>query len=427
VESSPGRRLGLLCQHFYPEMKSTGLHMTELAQSLARRGWRIRVYCATPTGPIADDGRECESRGIYEGLEVVRIRPLGRHEGGILARLVFGVSYVVATAWNLVRDRRELAGLVVTTNPPFTGLAALMMRRLLVMRYVQIVYDVFPDSLVRLGTIGERSLIARIWRRVTRAIFHGAALVIAIGRDMAEIIRPLMGPGTELIIIPNWSDEAKVWPVPRAQNGFVRANGLAGKVVVQYAGNMGRNHNVECLIEAAKLCADNRGIVFQFVGGGVKRSMLEKAAHAAHLTNVQFLPLQPASNLAAVLSAAHLGVVVLGEEFTGLSVPSKTYGILASAVPVLAILNEHSEIGRIVSEHQCGVVLPRADGGQVARLVRQLVSDPARFAGMGDSGRRAFLKHYTLSRAADRYGAALEGVFGAAARARDVTVARRAS
>ena len=34
------KKLVLLCQHFYPEMVSTGMHMTELATRLAELGWQ---------------------------------------------------------------------------------------------------------------------------------------------------------------------------------------------------------------------------------------------------------------------------------------------------------------------------------------------------------------------------------------------------
>jgi len=42
---------------------------------------------------------------------------------------------------------------------------------------------------------------------------------------------------------------------------------------------------------------------------------------------------------------------IVGKAFAGFSAPSKAYGIMASGVPILAILNERSEIGRTVSEH----------------------------------------------------------------------------
>jgi hypothetical protein len=44
----PEKRLALLCQHFYPEMISTGIFITQLATGLARLGWAVRVYCGQP-------------------------------------------------------------------------------------------------------------------------------------------------------------------------------------------------------------------------------------------------------------------------------------------------------------------------------------------------------------------------------------------
>jgi colanic acid biosynthesis glycosyl transferase WcaI len=404
------RRLGLLCQHFYPEMKSTGPLMTELVTSLAERSWRLRVYCARPTGPISEAG--ARDWPGHPGVEIVRVPALGRHEGNLLARLLFALTYVSATAVKVMRDRRELAGLIVTTNPPFVGLVGLLMKRFAGFSYVQIVHDLFPDSMVEMGLISARSPATAIWRKITSAGFRGSALVIAIGRDMTEIIQSILGSqATKVVTIANWSDESKVWPVPRAENQFIRAYGLAEKLVVQYSGNLGRNHNIECLIDAAKLLSDDPRVVFQFIGGGAKRALIEQKARAAGLANVQFLPLQPVANLAAVLSAAHLGVVALGRPFTGLSVPSKAYGIMASGVPMLALVDERSEIGRTVIENRCGLVVPDADGAKVASIVRDLARQPRRYAELGANGRRAFLSHYTLSKAVDCYAAALDQAF----------------
>jgi glycosyltransferase involved in cell wall biosynthesis len=413
------RRLGLLCQHFYPEMKSTGPLMTELVTSLAERGWRLRVYCSRPTGPISAEAGACDRPGHPE-VEIVRVPALGRHEGNLLARLLFALTYLSAAAVKVMRDRRELAGLIVTTNPPFVGLVGLLMKRFAGLSYVQIVHDLFPDSMVGMGLISAQSPLTAIWRKITSASFRGSALVIAIGRDMAEIIQSILGSHTtQVVTIANWSDESKVWPVPRAQNQFIRACGLADKLVVQYSGNLGRNHNIECLIDAAKLLSDDPRVVFQFIGGGAKRALMEQKARAAGLVNVQFLPLQPVANLAAVLSAAHLGVVALGQPFTGLSVPSKAYGIMASGAPILALVDERSEIGRTVIESHCGLVVPNADGPKIACAIRDLARQPWRYAEMGANGRQAFLGHYTLPQAADRYAAALDQVFRKGAEGRD--------
>ena len=56
------RRLVLLCEHFYPEMISTGMHMTELATRLAELGWRITVYTAKPSWGTDGTRPRCPGR-----------------------------------------------------------------------------------------------------------------------------------------------------------------------------------------------------------------------------------------------------------------------------------------------------------------------------------------------------------------------------
>lgn len=409
-------RLGLLCQHFFPEMISTGLHMTELVSVLSHQGWRLKVYCAQPA-LVADDGGAAPSGTCdYEGASVCRVAARGVHRGGLVGRLMFAVSYTVGVAWRVFRDRKKLAGLIASTNPPFIGLVALVMRWLCGKPYSVIVYDVYPDIAVRLGMVRAESWIAKAWNLASKTILAKASLVVVIGSDMAAIVGSKLGERqVPTVVIPNWSNEAKVGLVASSENAFVRENGLQGRVIVQYAGTMGRTHNLEALIEAAKILRDNQTVVFQFVGDGAKRPLLEEMVRRERLTNVRFLPYQPVSELAAMLSAADLAVVALEHSFTGLSVPSKTYGIMACGVPILGILDPSSEIGRTIIEHRCGVVLGQADGRRIADVVQDLLAEPERFREMGRNGRRAFLEHYTLAKAGQRYDVALRSAFGDAA------------
>jgi len=72
------KRLALICQHFHPEMLSTGIFMTQIATGLSNRGWAIRVYCRQPVYRDAvqdqDDVPKCEE---YEGVEIIRIPSWG--------------------------------------------------------------------------------------------------------------------------------------------------------------------------------------------------------------------------------------------------------------------------------------------------------------------------------------------------------------
>jgi len=404
----PSKPILLLCQHFYPEMISTGMHMTELAGALTRLGSKLTVCCAQPSLLIESANPRVASRMDYQGITIVRVPSSGSHAGGLLGRLLFALTYSVSTAWFVLRNHRKFGGMLVTTNPPFLGLVGWLANKLFSTRYVVIVYDVYPDIVVRLGRLGASSWIARVWEWTNSLVLNAAFANVVIGRDMMDIVARKAAARNrgKFVLIPNWSDDEIVAPVPREENGF-RKEYCAGEVfVVQYSGRMASTHNLEPLVEAAGLLVD-RHVLFQFIGDGAKKQALAKMAAEKQLKNVQFLPYQPMERLGEVLSAADLAVVCLEKTFTGLSVPSKAYGIMAGGTPILGFLDEEGEIGRTISENDCGVVLPDPTGEQVARTIEDLLRDPERLRRMGRNGYEAFKANYTLKRSAEKYGKVL--------------------
>ena len=114
------------------------------------------------------------------------------------------------------------------------------------------------------------------------------------------------------------------------------------------------------------------------------------------LRSVHILPYQDMSRPGEVLSAGDLAVVCLGIQFTGMSVPSKTYGIMASEKAILALLGTESEIGRTIVQHDCAVALEDPSGNQVAQTIRALLRGPTKLRRWGENSYQAFRQHYTL-------------------------------
>jgi glycosyltransferase involved in cell wall biosynthesis len=401
--------LVLLCQHFYPEMVSTGMHLTELSARLAELGWQLTVYCAKPSWGMNKPERDSISKEIFfQGIRILRVPTFGEQQGNLFSRGLFGITFLLSVCWALWHERAGYPGVVVTTNPPFLGLAGWLYARLFGRPYLLIVYDIYPDIAVKLGVLSPRSWLAKAWDRCTRLILDKAAVVVVIGRDMADIVKSKMPARLHerIVLIPNWSDERHIKPIPRDTNRFRRDHQLDGAFVVQYSGRMGRTHNLEPLIEAARLMTGER-VVFQFVGEGAKKAKLQALAAAYGLNNVQFLPYQPMEHLAEMLSGADLAVVCLESIFTGLSVPSKTYGVIASGTPILGFLDPESEIGQMIAEAGCGLVMRDPTGDQIAAAIRQLMLDSANLNAMGSAGRSIFLEKYTLAHAALAYDRAL--------------------
>ena len=129
------------------------------------------------------------------------------------------------------------------------------------------------------------------------------------------------------------------------------------------------------------------------------------------LKNIQVLPYQPINRLNEVLSAADLAVVCLDHLYTGLSVPSKAYSIMASATPILGFVDRESEIGRTILENECGIVLAKPSAEQVVETIRRWLIDRSPLQEMGQNGYHAFKRNYTLAIAAQRYSKLLTRCF----------------
>ena len=405
------KKIALLCQHFYPEMVSTGMHMTELATRLAELGWRITVLTSKPSwgtddpyaGPVPADM-------VYQNVRILRVATLGSQRGGMVSKAVSAVSFMPSAAWALWRRRADYHSLVITTNPPFVGVLGLLVSRVFRRPYLVIVYDVFPEFAISLGVVSAGSRLAKLWSHTTRLILNGAAATVVIGRDMRKLIEGRMPAHLHhrIVMIPNWSDERRVRPVPAAANGFRQEHVGDERFVVQYAGRLGDKHNLEPLLDAARLLSD-ANVLFQFVGEGAKKPKLEALVAEYGLENVQFLPYQPMHRLAEMLSAADLSVVCLELGHTGISVPSKAYGVLASGTPIVGILDPEGEIGQMIKETGCGVLV-EPTGDVVAEVIRDLMADVVKRQAMADAGRAAFLEKYTLAKAAAAYDAVLSSL-----------------
>jgi len=407
------RELALLCQDFYPETISTGLFMTELMIKLSQAGYHLRVYCTQPVyRDISQKATTVPNYMEYEGIKIFRVPTIGNHQHHLFSRALFSLSFLVSVTWAIFRDRASLQGIIVSTSPPFIGLAAWLLQILCHIPYTTIIYDVYPDVVVKLGLLSSFSPITWLWERLTRLILNHSQQMVVIGRDMLSQIKPKINSAkqAQITLIPNWANEQRVYPIPRTENRFIAEHQLQNKFVVQYSGRMGRVHTLLPLLDAAEILK-NEPILFQFIGDGAQRQMLQIEAYQRGLKNLQFLPYQPLNRLAETLSAADIGVVSLTPRFTGLSVPSKSYGIMASGTPILALLEPTSEIGLMVEEANCGIVLPNPTGQHLADTIQRLRQNPSHLQQMGRRGRAVFLQQYTLQLAAEQYNSFFKDSF----------------
>jgi colanic acid biosynthesis glycosyl transferase WcaI len=108
---------------------------------------------------------------------------------------------------------------------------------------------------------------------------------------------------------------------------------------------------------------------------------------AEDLPNLTVVGYQPAERVPEVLATADMHVVALRRGLAASSVPSKMYSILAAGRPLIASVDEGSEVARVVGEAGAGVAVPPEDAEAFIAAVERLAADAEERWSMGASGR----------------------------------------
>jgi glycosyltransferase involved in cell wall biosynthesis len=411
LDPAPPRPVVMLSQYMYPERNSTGELLTSLATGLAASGFPVTAYCAQPT--YFAGSTPVDRTLVYEGVVIHRLWTTRLGRARLVTRLVDALTFAVACAVRLTRLPRGAIVLTVT-NPPFIPLIAALRRRFSRNSFVLLVHDVYPEAAVQLKSIGQGSVLHRVWRVIDHFTLRQADRIVVLGVDMGAVVASKMAPGHEqrIVVIPNWADDG-IAPIPKEQSKTAQRYGLVDTFVVQYSGNVGLSQSLEVVLEAAvMLAADD--VTFTVVGEGVNLLHLKALAESRDLRNVRFIARVPHELLADSLAACDVALVPLARGMEGLSVPSKYYSALASGRPILAVMDPHAEVARSVVDDDCGLVVPQWDASSIADSVRRLQSDPELLARLGRNARQAFERLYTRDRAISEYIAVLSSLNDAA-------------
>jgi glycosyltransferase involved in cell wall biosynthesis len=157
---------------------------------------------------------------------------------------------------------------------------------------------------------------------------------------------------------------------------------------------MGRCHDMDTILEAAKLLQDEP-IQFVFIGSGAKKEELIKDVNRLRLKNFVFLPYQDKEVLPFSLTAGDLSLVSVDAGMESLVAPSKLYPALASGRPIAVICSQYSYLRQMITEANCGDTFENGDSHGLAEFIRLLSQDQELAKRMGRAGRQYMRSHFT--------------------------------
>jgi colanic acid biosynthesis glycosyl transferase WcaI len=400
-------RILVLNQYFHPDQSATSQLLTELCEDLSALH-EVTVVTGRPSySPTAASGsRGLISRERLGGIRVLRVWSTSFDRSrGMPWRLTNYASYVATSVLGAAAAARPDV-VVALTDPPLIGLIGAGAARIRRVPFVLVTNDIFPDVAIQLGALRSPALIQSL-RLVSRTLFHDAAKVVAIGRDMYGRLQEQSLAPDRIVTIHDWSDGRVVVPL-EGPSMSRQERGWEERFVVMHSGNVGLSQSLDTLIGAAELLREREDLLFAIVGEGASKERLVQHVREAGLANVEFLPYQPKESLADSLGAADLHVIGLRRGLAGYIVPSKLYGIMAAGKPYVAAVEPDSEPALVAEEHGCGIVVEPNHSVALADAILRAREMP--LEEMGRRGREAFERLYDRPIATAAYARLLEEV-----------------
>lgn len=390
-------RLLDICHVFPPEHAPAGVQAHDFAEDLTRMGHDVTVLTGWPNHP---GGR------LHPGWKV-RFREVSRTDAGftvvrcghsiqrgfrMLSRLCYYLTFAVSTfVSGLLCGRPDVV--FCESTPIFGPVAALLLARLRGVKFVYRIHDVHPEAALNAGLIRD-GFTYRLLRGLDTWICRRSDLVLPLTEGMRRCLLARGLPTDRVVVARQWFDGAKVTPGAR-DNPWRHAQDIpTDQFVVLYAGTIGYISGAQVVVEAAALLRHRPDILFLFVGDGPVKEECRKLAEARGLTQVRFLPFQPAEMLSQVQSTADVGLVTLLDRSGDTSVPSKVHGYTAAGRPVIASVRADSATAETVSEGGFGTVVPPGDAGGLANAIVALADDRQTAARLGSNARRFFASRF---------------------------------
>ncbi len=332
------KTLWIVTELFPPDETSTSYILGELANVMAKK-YQVKVIC----GPKIYDKRKTLDKNnkfqLDPSIEVMCADGVdfdkNTTKGKVLSFLLMSKRLFTLAKLNIKKEDKVL----IVTNPAPLVVLMSRLKKKRGFEWHVLVHDVFPENT---KPAGLKLPMYGLFKHLFDKAYSNADQLIALGRDMAYVLANKTNTNLtyntdkpKIVIIENWAEIDGIKPQPMPE----------GKIVIEYAGNIGRVQGLDKVIEHLP-----EDVELHLYGTGSMEETLKKKNHQ----NVFFHGPYFRSQQNEVLAACHIAIVTLQEGMYGLCVPSKIYNILASGRPVIFLGPKDSEIDLLVRDEGIG-------------------------------------------------------------------------
>ena len=386
------KNITIVTQYFPPDQAATGQFIESLVKELTlSEGWKFTIH----TGQPAYVKIKVPKKTTYQNKLIKINRSFlsnlipSRYLGRIINSFLFCLYNLIKLT--LTHNKDEL--IIFTSEPPFLSFLSYFLFRIRKIKYILIIYDLYPETLVNLKILNKNGFFTKLWERLNQYSYQNANQIIVLSENMkTSINKKYKNINHKISIISSWDDPEKIYPIDKCNNWFIKEQNLQSKFVVLYSGNQGRLHDFKTIMEAGRLLKSEKDIVFLFIGNGNKHNYLINEVKNNDLINCIFMNYQPKDHLLYTLNSADIAIITIAKNAEGIIAPSKLYGHLAAGTSIAAIAPSKSYLSNLVEEYKIGKSFKNGESIELANWINFLSKNKEVNNRYSESARSLLLK-----------------------------------
>lgn len=356
-------RILLIHQYFLEKDDGGGSRFNEMTRIWEEEGHDITVLAGMVHYNTGKKRERYKGRFIYqdqysERTKVIRCHVSEAYNVNFLGRLWAYFSFVFSSIYaGLFKTSGKFDVILVTSPPLFVGITAYVLSLIKRTPFIFEVRDLWPESAIDTGVLKNQTII-KLAYWFEQFMYKKAKLINVLTPAFRDkLIQEKGVPAKKIIFIPNAADFSISDELLNSnfdRDKFRKEHELTDKTVITYVGAHGVANHLIQVVETAEIMRDNDKVLFQLIGSGMQKPMIQEEVKKRALTNVKFVDPVPKKEVFKYILASDYGASILKKVDTFKTIYSnKTFDYMACKRPILMVIDGVSR--QLVEDAACGV------------------------------------------------------------------------
>ncbi|GAQ47819.1 glycosyltransferase family 4 protein [Flavobacterium psychrophilum] len=255
--------------------------------------------------------------------------------------------------------------------------------------------DIFPQNAVDMKMIKQGGFLHKMFVKKEKKLYKISDTIGCMSQANVDFVlkhNPEI-PRDKIEVNPN-SIEPKFidYSAIEKKQIKVKYNLPLDRKILVYGGNLGKPQGLEFLLETIAKAAVS-DVFFLIVGDGTEYAKINQWFSNNKPQNANLIKFLPKNDYDLLLAACDIGMIFLDKNFTIPNFPSRLLSYLEMKIPVIAATDINTDIGKIITDANCGASVTAGEIGEMRQAILKCLSN---IESMSENSRRLLLDKYTV-------------------------------